>query len=144
MEEEEAFGSQFKAYLCPNPGSSTNLSSRKQRLIFLQMDRNDPYSIMDVSKVADIVITVMSCKETQVSTLKQDPYEASNAIDEIGYRALHLVRSQGMPTLIGVLQHLEHISSSKQSQVKKLFQRMFVSEFTDKFKFLMLNAVTDS
>ena len=35
MEEEEAFGTQFKAYLCPNPASSTNMASRKQRLIFL-------------------------------------------------------------------------------------------------------------
>lgn len=83
----------------------------------------------------------MSCKAAKVSTLKNDPYEASNAIDEIGYRALHLLRTQGMPSLIGVLQHLEHVSSSKQSQVKKLFQRMFTSEFTDKYKFMMLNAV---
>jgi len=28
--------------------------------------------------------------------------------------------------------------------VKKLFQRIFVSEFTDKFKFMNLNAVTSS
>ena len=144
MEEEEAFGSLNKAYLCPNPGSSTNLSSKKQRLIFLHVDRNDPYSVLDTCKVADIVVVSMSCKNTKVSTLKSDPYEASNAIDEIGYRALHLIRTQGMPSLIGVLQHLEDISSSKQSQVKKLFQRMFTSEFTDKYKFMMLNCVTDT
>jgi len=29
MEEEEALGTHFKAYLCPNPASSTNMSSRK-------------------------------------------------------------------------------------------------------------------
>ena len=75
MEEEEALGTQFKAYLCPNPASSTNMSSRKQRLIFLQIDRNDPYSIMDVCKVADLCVAVMSCKNTKVSGLKQDPYE---------------------------------------------------------------------
>ena len=115
MEEEEAFGTQFKAYLCPNPGSSTNMSSRRQRLIFLQIDRNDPYSILDISKIADLVIITMSCKHTIVGNLKQDPFEASKAIDELGYRALHMIRTQGMPTLIGVLQHLEHISSSKQS-----------------------------
>ena len=68
---------------------------------------------MDVCKVADLVVAVMSCKETKVGGLKQDPFEQANAIDEVGYRALHLVRSQGMPSLIGVLQHLEHISSSK-------------------------------
>ena len=49
-----------------------------------------------------------------------------------------------MPSLVGVLQHLEHISSSKHSQVKKLFQRMFVSEFTDKYRFLTLNGVTET
>ena len=121
MEEEEAFGTQFQAYLCPNPASSTNMSSRKQRLIFLQMDRNDPYSILDIAKVADLVVVVMSCKHTNVSGLKSDPFEHAKAIDEIGYRALTLLRSQGMLSLIGVLQHLEHVSSSKHSQVKKLF-----------------------
>ena len=115
MEEEEAIGTQFNAYLCPNPASSTNMSSRKQRLIFLQIDRKDPYSVLDICKIADLVVVSMSCKMTNVGGLKQDPYEESHAIDELGYRALHLMRCQGMPSLIGVMQHLEHISSSKQS-----------------------------
>ena len=103
MEEEEVSGSQFKAYLCPNPGANTNMASRKQRLIFLEMDRNDPYSIMDISKICDQVLVIMSCKHTNVGGVKQDPFEHAKAIDEIGYRALSLVRSQGMPSLIGVL-----------------------------------------
>ena len=103
MEEEEALGTQFKAYLCPNPASSTNMASRKQRLIFLQIDRNDPHSILDTCKVADIVVAVMSCQKTNVGGIKYDPYEQAQAIDELGYRALHLVRSQGMPSLIGAL-----------------------------------------
>lgn len=57
---------------------------------------------------------------------------------------MQLIRTQGMPTMIGVLQHLEEISSSKHSYVKKLFQRIFESEFTDKFKFHTLNRVTES
>ena len=144
MEEEEALGSQFKAYLCPNPGSNSNMASKKQRLIFLEMNRNDPYSIMDVAKIADIVVVAFSCKNTNVSGVKADPFEHAKAIDEIGYRALSLIRSQGMPSLIGVLQHIEAISSSKQSYVKKLFQRIFVSEFTDKYKFTYLNQSTDT
>ena len=75
MEEEEALGTQFKAYLCPNPASSTNMSSRKQRLIFMQIDRNDPYSVLDTCKVADIVVAVMSCQKTNVGGIKQDPFE---------------------------------------------------------------------
>lgn len=49
-----------------------------------------------------------------------------------------------MPSLIGVLQHIEHVSSSKHSQVKKLFQRIFESEFTDNYKFMHLNKSSDS
>lgn len=139
MEEEHEFGTQFKAYLCPNPGSSANLASRKQRLIFLEMDRNDPYSVMDIAKIADLVVVIMSCQQTNINGVKQDPFEHAKAIDELGYRALSLIRSQGMPSLIGVLQHLEHQSSSKHSQIKRLFQRIFESEFTDKYKFMSLN-----
>ena len=119
------------------------MQSSKQRLIFLEMNRNDPYSVLDIAKVADQLLVVMSCKNTDVSGVKQDPFEHAKAIDEIGYRALNLVRSQGMPCLLGVLQHVESISSSKQSQVKKLFQRIFTSEFTDKHRFMNLNTVTD-
>lgn len=75
MEEEEISGSQFKAYLCPNPGANTNMASRKQRLIFLEIDRNDPYSVMDIAKVADQVLVVLSCKHTNVGGVKQDPFE---------------------------------------------------------------------
>lgn len=100
--------------------------------------------MLDVGKVADLVLVVMSCKETNVSGVKDDPFLHSKAIDEIGYRALSLIRSQGMPSLIGVLQHLEAISSVKQPYVKKLFQRIFTSEFTDKYKFMFQNNSTDN
>lgn len=49
-----------------------------------------------------------------------------------------------MPSLIGVLHHLEHISSSKQSFVKKMFQRIFISEFTDRHKFMHLSKATET
>jgi len=35
----------------------------------------------------------MSCRKTNVTGVKQDPFEHSKAIDELGYRALSLVRS---------------------------------------------------
>jgi hypothetical protein len=79
------------------------LTSRRQRLIFVNMDRNDPYSCLDTGKVADIVLVVMSCKNTNVKTVKADPFENEHAIDEVGYKALSLLRSQGMVPLIGVL-----------------------------------------
>jgi hypothetical protein len=79
--------------MCPNPGSSTNLGSKKQRLIFLEINREDDYSILEVGKIADIILVVMSCAESDVTGVKIDPDRYSNAIDEDGYRALSLLRS---------------------------------------------------
>jgi len=55
---------EFRAYLCPNPGSSTNLGSKKQRLIFVSIDRTNPLAVLEAGKIADIVVVVMSCKDT--------------------------------------------------------------------------------
>lgn len=33
--------------------------------MFLEINRDDPYSVLDIGKVADIVLVVMSCKETE-------------------------------------------------------------------------------
>jgi hypothetical protein len=104
----------LKPYMCPNAGSSNNLSSKKQRIIFMEIDRNDIYSVLDVGKVADMVLMVMSCKGTDEKDLKLNPDKSSGAIDEQGYKALALLRSQGLVSLIGVLQHLESASSKRQ------------------------------
>lgn len=99
--------------MCPNPGSSTNLGSKKQRLMFLEINREDDYSVLEVGKIADIILVVMSCAESDVKGMKIDPDKFASAIDEQGYKALGLLRSQGLPGLIGVLQHLEKIQSKK-------------------------------
>ena len=95
--------------------------------------------MLDAGKVADLVLVVMSCKDSETQGLKIDPDRYSHAIDEAGYKALGLLRSQGLPSLIGVLQHLEQVASKKQPQIKKLFTRYFVSEFTDRHKFMSVN-----
>lgn len=107
----------------------------------MEIDREDPYSVLDIGKVADLIVVVMSCKETNATQLKTNPDECAGAIDEQGYRALSLLRSQGMVSLIGVLQHLEAASSKRQPQIKKLFKRYFESEFTDRHKFVCINAL---
>ncbi len=59
--------------MCPNPGSSTNLGSKKQRLIFLEINRNDDQAVLEVGKIADLVLVVMSCADSEVSGLKINP-----------------------------------------------------------------------
>lgn len=83
-EEEKGSGDVdlLKAYICPNAGSSNNMVAKKQRLIFVEIDREDVYSILDIGKVADIVLMVMSSKETNTSQIHENPDDNSHAIDE--------------------------------------------------------------
>ena len=81
----------------------------------------------------------MSSQQADESNLKVDPDKYSGAIDEQGYKALALLRSQGTVTLVGVLQHIECVSSKRQPQIKALFLRYFQSEFTDRHKFMCVN-----
>jgi len=62
-------------------------------LIFLEIDRNDVYSVLDIGKVADLILVVMSSKNADEGQLKVDPDQYSGAIDEQGYKALGLLRS---------------------------------------------------
>ena len=42
-------------------------------------------------------------------------------------------------SLVGVLQHIECISSKRQPQAKKLFLRYFFSEFQNQSQFMVIN-----
>ena len=64
--------------------------------------------------MADIILMVMSADKIDETQLKIDPDKSTGAIDEQGYKALGLLRSQGLTSLIGVLQHLENTSSKRQ------------------------------
>lgn len=44
--------------------------------------------------------------------------------------------------MLGVLQHLELFTSKKQADIKKLYLRYFVSEFSDKYKLMTVNSST--
>lgn len=142
MSEVENVIDEMRAYIIPNAGATANSCSKKQRVIFRAIDRNDVYSVLDTGKVADMVLMVMSAKNVDETALKVDPDRCSGALDDQGYRALCMLRSQGTMSLIGVLQHVEDVSSKRQPQVKRLFQRYFTSEFTDKHRFMSVNAMS--
>ena len=69
----EEVKSAIRAYLCPPAGSSSNLGSKKQRIIFLEINRNDVYSILDAGKVADMCMMVMSASGADETLLKVNP-----------------------------------------------------------------------
>lgn len=116
---------------------------KRQRLIFYKCER-DPHALLDVSKVADILVFVLSCEKAQVDKLRDDPDEYAHAIDEIGYKMLSNLRVQGIPPCITALQHIEKVSNKRQNEVKRLFRRYFVSELGDDSKFVVLDSTDES
>ena len=60
--------------------------------MFLEVDRNDQNAVLEIGKLADIIIVMMSCAETEIEGLKMNPEQHSHAIDETGYKALALLR----------------------------------------------------
>lgn len=63
----------------------------------------ETYDILDIAKVADILVFAFSCGSVDVSNWKKDPDVFANAIDEWGYQVLSMIRAQGLPPAIGVL-----------------------------------------
>lgn len=104
----------------------------KENFIFIEGDRNFE-NALDFCKIADIVCPVLSCRDTNIEKLNLDPYNNANAFDEWGYKMLSALRVQGIPSTISVLQDIESIPAARQKEVKKLFQRYFVSEFEEHF-----------
>jgi len=122
--------------------SGGNLGVKRQRLIF-QTPARDPYSILDICKVADILLFTLSCKEADVAKVRDDPDEFANAIDEEGYQILNVLRVQGIPPSIGLLQHIELFPQKRRNQIKKLFNRYFTSEFSSDYKFHVIDGSSE-
>ena len=101
--------------------------------VFVQIIPRNEMSILDWGKVLDCVVAVFSCRNIDISKAKLDP-STCPAFDEVGYSLLTLLRTQGLPPVIGVLQHLETNPTKKQKDIKKLFSRYYESEFPNSLK----------
>jgi len=118
-----------------------NLFKGKERISFFKTSR-DIYCILDICKVADLILFVSSCKKTDYSNWKKDPDRFSNSIDLFGYEILSMLRAQGLPQHISIIQDLDLIPDKHRSDVKKLFTRYMESELKPD-KILALNTIDE-
>lgn len=119
----------------------TNLFKGKERISFFKTSR-DIYCILDICKIADLVIFVSSCKKTDYSNWKKDPDRFSKSIDSFGYEILSMLRAQGLPQHISLIQDLELIPDKHRTDVKKLFTRYMESELKPD-KIISLNTIDE-
>ena len=112
----------------------------KERLSII-ITKREVYNIMDICKVADVVIFVSSCRNTDVSNWKLDPDKFSHSIDDFGYNILSMLRAQGLPSHLCLIQDLELINQKSRNDIKKLFSRYFESELSPEKIFALQNVV---
>ena len=108
-------------------GVPAQLFKGRERISLIKTGSNI-YSILDICKVADIILFVSSCKNAEYTKWKTDPDKYSHAIDEDGYKILSILRAQGMPQHMCMIQDLNFIPDKHRSDIKKLFTRYFESE----------------
>jgi len=80
--------------------SSLNAYNERQGCVSIKgnifeyiISTRETYDILDIAKVADVLVFVFSCGSVDVSNWKKDPDVFANAIDERGYEVLSLIRS---------------------------------------------------
>ena len=88
-EEMSGTLSDLQAYTVAGKGT---LGAKKYQMIY-KVCKRELYDVLDICKVADVLIVALSCKNAQVQNLKKDPDQFANAIDEKGYQFLNILRS---------------------------------------------------
>lgn len=86
------------------------------RLTLFESKRNVQH-VLDTAKISDIILLVI---------------QAEQGIDEDGYLFLSLLRSQGFPSVIVVIQGLEQVANQKRyKEIKKEYETWIKKEFAD-------------
>lgn len=62
--------------------------------------------LLDLCRVADVIVPVLSCRSTNTQGLALDPYGSGKAFDDNGYTLLNILKNQGIPSTVSVIQHL--------------------------------------
>lgn len=99
---------------------------KDQLFQFLPVPR-DLIHLLDVCKVADVLVLVLCIPNFDAAATKLDP-EVNSPFDEMMHTCLTAVRTQGMPRVVGWMQGLEALPAKKQKDAKKLVKRFFESE----------------
>ena len=107
-------------------GPITVVSGKKQRLTFVECGTDLP-SLIDISKIADLVLLMLSAKDG----FTMDTFEF-----------LNLIQVHGFPRVIGVLSHLDGFKENKAlSNVKKTLKHRFWTEIYQGAKLFYLSGL---
>jgi hypothetical protein len=141
----------------------------KHRVTLFNIDRNNVIQVLDVAKVADILLLVVPLSGIDQSlTLFDSLYHYKLTIYTEGEYLLSILRAQGIPAVIGAYMVLSYnivqlsinlylqfsltfveftidfvqgdVPKQQKQQLKKSISKSFFSHFTEQPKFLPLNS----
>ena len=99
----------------------------KNRLFLVATPDRDSKQLMDLAKCADIVCPVLSVLSANPQRIVEDPYNYAGAFDDQGYTTINLLRSLGLPRVVGIIQHLDKIQPKHQDKIAKFYKRFLSS-----------------
>ena len=99
-------------------------------LFFVVCHRNLE-SFLNYLKIGDIVIGISTISKMDVQNINKTPADSINIIDEIGNKAIGLMRSQGHLPFISNILEIEKLDKSKHKIAKFYSKRLIQEEFTE-------------
>lgn len=120
----------------------SNKTYLKSKIQFIAPSR-DIKQLIDLAKCADIICPVLSCKSTNTKGMNLDPYLQGKAFDDTGYTILNMLRSFGVPTTVGIIQHLDTHHQKHHDKITRLFKRFLNSELGEEEKIVTVSNPND-
>eukprot|EP00835_Amoeboradix_gromovi_P000895 NODE_34_length_31639_cov_0.254375.p1 type:complete len:934 gc:universal NODE_34_length_31639_cov_0.254375:18924-16123(-) len=107
-------------------GPVTVVCNKTRRITFIQVE-NTIESLIDTSKIADIVILMVNAKD---------------GLDMSTMEYIHCLQSHGMPKIISVITHLDHYKENKQQRtVKKVIKDRLWKELYGGLKVFFMSGI---
>jgi pre-rRNA-processing protein TSR1 len=113
--------------------ATLNVGKRAVRVTFLETTR-DQVDVLDLAKCADLLLMVMT-----PNTDKTDV-----GLDAHGDHLLTIIKSQGVPAVLGAVQALNSVQPKHQSFIKKQCTRYLHTQFPHEPKMLALDTSADA
>ena len=105
---------------------SAQRSPIKNKLFVIGSNR-ETKQLLDLAKCADIVCPVVSLLSANPQRIVEDPFNYAGAFDEAGYTTINMLRSLGLPRVVGLIQHIEKIEPKNQDKLTKFYKRFLTS-----------------
>ena len=105
---------------------SNTPSKTKLRFQTMTPPREDSIGVLDAVKAADMVVVVLPVLSSGTKGISA---YFDDSVDAVGRKLITMIKAQGMPSVVGVVQGLGLVPKKYRSQVKKNAFTFFTEEF---------------